>query len=43
MAEERFCNDTNPMSQQQKHDVDEEEVPAVFAAPGMGISSANYP
>lgn len=43
MAEERFCNDMNPMSQQEKHVVDEEEVPAVFAAPGMGISSANYP
>lgn len=43
MAEEKFCNDTNPMSQQEKHVVDEEEVPAVFAAPGMGISSANYP
>ncbi len=30
MAEEKFCNDTNPMSQQEKHDVDEEEVPAVW-------------
>lgn len=38
----RFCNDMNPVSQQEKHVVDEEEVPAVFAAPGMGISSANY-
>jgi len=41
MAEER-CNDTNAMSQQEKHAVDEEEMPAVPAAPGMGISTANY-
>lgn len=29
MAEEKFCNDTN-LSQQEKHDVDEGEGPAVW-------------
>lgn len=34
-----------PMSQQEKHAVEEEEqeVPAGFATPGVETSSANYP